>query len=364
MTRYLFSQSEKRVTANSVKIVVLTLFVVSLACLIRTAEVVHAQSDTSTTWAVSIVLPPKLVAGKLATLAVLGVDGRLADGITVTIGDTLRLKTDKTGRATFTTPSSTAVIIASGSGNSVAALVDPAPVSSEQKTLAVSPAVSLLDQFSICGGNFDERADANHVSINGERAFVLAASPECLVVLANPRALPGAAKIIVENSAGRRDAGTTLVSLHFDPPIPGLVPGKKSKLTLHAQGTDQRLRVLIANRTPGVLRFMGGDTQDLLTSGGTENSGEVSVIATSTGDFSFRARILPVPEPASARRYLLASEPLAPKEWRSRINGYAHELERHPNDSTKILRELQIMVSTTIAGDFKTLLEAARSSLQ
>jgi hypothetical protein len=325
---------------------------------------VLAQANALTTWAVSIVLPPKLVAGKTATLAVLGVDGRLAEGITVTIGETLKLTTDKTGRASFTVPSGSPVILASGSGNSSAALVDAWQASGDKNPVVLAPVVSLLDQFSICGADFMEQADANRVSINGERAFVLAASPECIVVLANPRALPGPAKITIENSAGKWEASTTLVSLHFDPPIPPLVPGKKSKLTLHVQGADQPLRLLVDNRTPGVLRFLRGETQNLLTSGGSENSGDVSVEAISAGDFSFRARILPVPEPAAARRYLLAAEPLAPRDWKSRLNGYAHDLERHPRDTAKILHDVQIMASATILGDFKTLLEAARTALE
>jgi hypothetical protein len=256
------------------------------------------------------------------------------------------------------------VIIASGSGNSTAALVDAEESPEETKTAAVSPIVSLLDQFSICGGHFLEQADANRVNLNGERAFVLAASPECLVVLANPRSLPGPSKIAISNSAGSWEVSTTLVSLHFDPPIPSLVPDRKSKLVLHVQGSDQQLRVLVENRTPGVIRFLGGDTQSLLTTGGAENSGDVSVIAVSAGDFSFRARILPVPDPASARRYLLASQPLASKDLKSRLNGYARDLDRHPRDTSKILHDLQLMASATIAGDFKTLLEAARAALQ
>jgi hypothetical protein len=340
------------------------LFIVVAICAVSLVTRVHAQSNALTTWAVSIVLPPKLVAGKTATLAVLGVDGRLAEGVTITIGETLKLKTDKTGRASFTVPSGSPVIIASGSGNSSAALVDASQFSGGNHPVVVAPVVSVLDQFSICGAEFLEQADANRVNINGERAFVLAASPECIVVLANPRALPGPGKITIENSAGKWEASTTLVSLHFDPPIPALVPGKKSKLTLHVQGSDQQLRVLVDNHTPGVLRFLRGDTQNLLTSGGGENSGDVSVEAISAGDFSFRARILPVPDPAAARRYLLAAEPLAPKDWKSRINGYAHDLERHPRDTAKILHDLQIMASATIVGDFKTLLEAARSALE
>src|ERR1700740_453783 len=62
----------------------------------------RAQSTSATTWTVSIVLPPRLVAGQPATLAVLGVDGRLAQGITVDVGRGQRVKTDKSGRAFFT----------------------------------------------------------------------------------------------------------------------------------------------------------------------------------------------------------------------------------------------------------------------
>jgi hypothetical protein len=356
--------SVSRAKPGTVKNVPLLVFVALIACLVRIPTAAHAQSNASTTWAVSIVLPPKLIAGRTATLAVLGLDGRLAEGITVTVGDTLRLKTDNSGRATFNTPTGVPVIIAHGSGNSAAALVDVEVPSGEKKALTVSPIVSLVDQFSICGGPFLEQADANRVELNGERAFVLAASPECLAVLANPRALPGPTKIVIENSSGKWEADTTLVSLHFDPPIPALVPGTKSKLDLHVQGSGLPLHVLVENRTPGVLRFLHGEAQNLLTSGGEENSGEVSVIAVSAGDFSFRARILPAPDPISALRYLLASEPLAPKDWKSHIKGYAHQIERHPSDAAKIASDLQIIESSTIAGDFKTLLEAARSALQ
>src|SRR3984957_15062026 len=232
MTHNSFDRSMSQRKVRMVKGIAFVVFIAWIACFVRIPARARAQSSPSTTWAVSIVLPPKLVAGKIATLAVLGVDGRLAEGITVTLGDTLRVTTDKTGRATFTTPSGAAVIIANGSGNSAAALVDAAEPANEKKPLIVSPVISLVDQFSVCGGHFLEQADANRVTLNDERAFVLAASPECLVVLANPRTLPGPTKVAIENSSGRWEANTTLVSLHFDPPIPALVPERKSKLSL------------------------------------------------------------------------------------------------------------------------------------
>jgi hypothetical protein len=328
------------------------------------AGVTRGQSGVSTTWAVSIVLPPRLIAGKPATLAVLGVDGRLAEGITVTIGDSLHLKTDKTGRATFTTPVGPSVLIVSGSGNSAAALIDADAPPSVNRKLSAPTTVSVQDQFSICGADLVDPADANRVNINGERAFILAASPECVAVQANPRALPGLAKITIDNSKGSWGTATTLVSLHFDPPIPALVPEKRSKLALHVQGSTEPLRVQVENRTPGVLRFVHGDAQSLTTSGGAENSGEIGVEAIRAGDFSFRARVLPAPDAESARRYLIAASALAPKDWKSRISGYARDLEKHPDDVTKIGRDLQVMASTTISGDFKTLIQAARAALE
>ena len=236
-----------------------------------------AQSPVSTTWAVSIVLPSRVISGQPATLAVLGVDGRLAEGITVNIGNDQRVKTDKSGRALFTAPSGTSVMIATAAGNSAAALVDSAPPLTGAQAPVVAPVVSQLDQFSICGGGFRGDADANHLTLNDERAFVLAASPECLAVLASPRALPGPAKISIETPDVHRTTTTTLVSLHFDPPLPPLVPNKRSKLVLHVQGSEQALRVLAENRTPGVLRFLRGDRQELVTSGGSQNSAEVAV---------------------------------------------------------------------------------------
>src|SRR6202041_2223846 len=97
------SRSSKVHQASPKKISAATSMLLCAASLtLFVGAAVRGQSSVSTTWAVSIVLPPKLVAGKPATLAVLGVDGRLAEGIAVTIGESLHLKTDKTGRATFT----------------------------------------------------------------------------------------------------------------------------------------------------------------------------------------------------------------------------------------------------------------------
>jgi hypothetical protein len=323
-----------------------------------------AQSTSATTWTVSIVLPPRLVAGQPATLAVLGTDGRLAEGITVDVGKGQRVKTDKSGRAFFTAPSDAPVLIATAAGDSAAALIDAPTTGAGEQGAIVAPVVSQVDRFSVCGGGFRGDVDANRVSINGERAFVLASSPECIVVLASPRALPGPAKLAIEVAGAQWAAATTLASLHFDPPLPPLVPERRSKLALHLQGTDQAFRVWVENQTPGVLRFLRGDRQEVLTSGGAQNSTEIEVQAIATGDFSFHGRILASPDAGTARRYFTAAENIAPKELQHEVKNLADRLTHHPDETQKVWRETEAILSTTMAGDFRTLMASAAAALQ
>jgi len=121
------------------------------------APAARAQSTAATTWTVSIVLPSRMVAGEPATLAVLGVDGRLADGITVDVGEGQHVKTDKSGRAFFTAPTDVTVLIVSAAGNSAAALIDAPTTGMGEQASIVAPVVSQVDRFSICGGGFRRR---------------------------------------------------------------------------------------------------------------------------------------------------------------------------------------------------------------
>jgi hypothetical protein len=156
---------------------------------------------------------------------------------------------------------------------------------------------------------------------------------------------------------------TTLVSLQFEAPQPAPLPGKRSQLTVHVEGSDSPLAIAVTNETPGVLEFLRGDTQELRTSGGSRNIALVEVGAIRAGDFSFNAKLLPLPDIAAAGRYLRAAVPLAPKDLQRRVKSSADRLASHPNDREKVRQEITKMISATIAGNFRTLLEAARSSL-
>ncbi len=330
-----------------------------------------AQS-ASTTWAVTIVLPPKVVAGQQATLAVLGTDGRVAPNVAVDLGGNLHVTTDKTGRAVFTVPASGTVLFAKASGNSAVALIDPQPQrpvsSASAVTVTVAPVVALHDQFAICAAGSSGDADANLVKINGEFAPILAASPECVVILPPRDASTGPATLSLNNPEAQPvappvSATFTLVSLDFAPPSPPLEPGKKSALAVNVRGSDQPLRVVVQNETPGILAFRRGDLQELRTMGGTQNSATVEVQAISSGSFSFHARVLPQPDPATALRYLQAAVAIAPQEVQSDLKSLSNRLAHHPNETEKLRAQLQQMIIDTIPSDFRTLLDAAHSAL-
>jgi hypothetical protein len=348
---------------NLLRFAVLLVAIIAASIVNSPGSFLRAQSAPAAAWSVTIVLPPKVVPGHPATLAVFGADGRLANGVTVETGRDQHVTTDGTGRAVFAAPTDGSFLLAKASGAATAALMDAETSSGNSRTITVDAVISLKDRFSICGGAFRGDADANRVKINGERALILGASPECLVVLPGPKASPGPAIITVQTADAQWTATTTLVSLEFDSPEPALLPGEKSKMIVRAKGVEQPLRVVVENQTPGVLRFARGDTQELRTSGGPNNLAEIDVQAIRSGDFSFHARLESSPDLVISQRYLQAAEPLAPKDLQHRLRELAERLARHPKDSEKIKHQLEQIISSTISSDLRTLLEAAAAAL-
>ena len=90
-----------------------------------------------------------------ATLAVLGVDGRLASGVTVEIGGD-RVTTDETGRGYFTAPSTGQVLLAKASGSSAAALIDRVAPGGVQQAISVAPLCLCVSLFRSVGPGFEE----------------------------------------------------------------------------------------------------------------------------------------------------------------------------------------------------------------
>ena len=136
---------------------------------------------------------------------------------------------------------------------------------------------------------------------------------------------------------------------------------------VRVKGSEQPLRILVANQTPGVLRFSRGDLQELLTSGGAENCAAIEVAAIRSGDFSFDARMEPSPDEDAARRYLEAASALADGGEQRDIKHLAERVAKEPGHNPRNLdvsqRDLDKILSHTIEGDLRTLLAAARAAL-
>ena len=312
---------------------------------------------------VTIVLPTHVVAGQPATLAVLGADGKLARGVDVDLGNDLHVRTDPVGRAYFTVPSGADYLIAKSQGASAAALVDSSAPASPAGALIVPPQASIVDSFPICGGAFHGDAESNRVTLGGEPALVLAASPECLVVLASDQSMPGPAAVSVK-TADRSWAGTTsLVSLRYESAQPPLAAQKKSHLRVIAEGTREPVLIRLHNETPGILTFTRGDEQLLRTSGGEINVAEFEVDAIRSGNYSFHAQIVAPPRPADAVRFLAAAVPLAGPDLSKQLKKLSDKLRHHPRDARKAAASLDAILNVVVSSNLRTLLVAARACL-
>ena len=335
---------------------------VGIALTLIHASGARSQSVQSAS-GLTIVLPPRVMAGHPATLAILGADGKLAVGVRVDLSDGQSVTTDRTGRALFDARATGDYVLARSSGALAAALIDPAVAASEPTATTLPTFVSIHDRFWICGAGLRGDADSNDVKINGQPALVMAASPICLVALPPPDARPGPAAISIEAPGVQSSAMTTLVSLEFESPKPALKPGEKGQLTVQAQGSDKRLPIVIRNESPTVLKFVRGDVQELVTSGGSPNFVAIRVQAITSGAFSFSARVLQAADTLSADRYLRAATPLAPKESRREVSQLTRRLASHSHDADKVRAKLDKLASGTGEGDFRALLDAARAAL-
>lgn len=322
----------------------------------------RSQREAARLASVEIILPPRLVAGQPATLATLGADHRLIGHVPMEFSDGTHLETDATGRVNFTTPTGGVLIVKSG-GGSAATLIDSPSSAAAPGAISAPSFAALHNSLSLCGGGFDGNAEANHVVIDDLPALVLAASPACLVVVPGANAARGPAKISVESTTPAEQAAVTLVDLAFEPPRPALSSGAKGWLTVRVRGSDRPLRIMVQNESFGVLQFEKGDVQELATTGGTQNAAQIRVQAIRSGDFSFRARILPPPDTQAAERFLAAAEPLAIADLPNTLKKMENDLAHHPKDAEKVRVELDRMLQVTSPSDFRTLLAAARSSL-
>ncbi len=252
-----------------------------------------------------IILPPKVVAGGQATLAVLDSQGRLLPNVTLEISGGQKVTTDMTGRALFKAPDETGPLIAKAAGRgissstSVVASEDPGPHVATGEPIAgvrvfsYPHVIAIHDRFALEGSGFQGAADSNHVYLNGDPCLVVASSPVSLVVLPGPRVPVGDVNLRV--TVAGIDAGQFPVSavlLEFSGPAEVVNAGSSGKLILRAHGTTEALLLKIRNGSPGVIQLTKGNIQRLKTSGGDENIVPVEVKFVTGGNYTVSARLI------------------------------------------------------------------------
>ena len=334
-----------------------------LVCL---ASAAVAQTGAGTQ-AATIVLPRIVVAGRSAMLAVLDAQGALLPGAEVEFLGGAKVTTDATGRATFTAPAEAGVFVAqSGGARASASVIRPQEPPPDGVQVTESPQlISLHEPFSVGGWGFRGETEGTRAWLGEQPALVLAASPVALVVQPSPRTSPGATQLMIE--AGGRSPGPvtiTVVSLEVSAEKQQLAPKEKARLTIRAQGSEQRLEVEVRNATPDVVKLPeGAEVLRLKTPGGAQNAAEVELEGRRTGDFSVSVRLIPpvagLPDVEAARLKLLDARRIAPTTWWGRLEALIRRLENNPQDAPKVRTELEKMLAEKPPGELAQLIEAA-----
>jgi hypothetical protein len=253
-----------------------------------------------------IILPPKLIAGAQATLAVLDSQGRLLPNIMVELSGGQKVTTDVSGRALFQGTDQPGTMIAKISGHGISASATvlasgyPGPQmvseghSEGVNVISYAHVVAPHDRFSLEGSGFRGTADSNHVYLNGDPCLVLASSPVSLVALPGPRVPVGDVNLHV--TVAGIDAGQFPVSavlLEFSGPADAVNAGSTGKLIVRAHGTTEPLLLEVRNGSPRVIQLSKGNIQRLKTSGGDQNIATVDVQFVTGGNYLVSARLIP-----------------------------------------------------------------------
>lgn len=340
---------------------------ISISALATSRTDAQPASLTATP-AQTIILPMALVANQPATLAVFSSDGHVMAGVKLVLSSGQTVTTDESGRAHFLAPPETGVLYVRTLGSETRAVSDVLATSTMISGSKISgpSLVALKTPFSIRGSGFYGDADHNSVEIVGQPAFVLAASPAELIVLAPPQVTPGIANLTVKSATADVPLRITLVDIASDAGELQVRPGKRIQLSLHVNGTSQAIDLRIQNLSPQIAQFKLKGNRILRTSGGANNSAKLEAKGLRAGQFSFRAELaLPptAPNGVAARDFLEAAQKIAPEDQKHLIVDILRELRPQTPHIANARKKLEKLPIRSDSGDLSVLLEGARRAL-
>ena len=256
-----------------------------------------AQQAPPASGARILLLPRKLVTGERATLAVLDVNGKLTPDVHIIFSNGDKITTDATGRALFVAPLTAGNIYASIEGRTgrvVSTIVPSTESPTSSLVVGSAPrAASLSDRMEILGHGFCGDADANHVTIGGIPALVLAASPAYLAVLPPLEMDPGPARVQVKCGQKSSEEFTVVfVALELDTKSSTLAPGEKRSVIVHVTGSTTKINLEARNLAPEIAELKGGTTVRVQSAGGTDNSATFELQGRQRGNFVISIRLV------------------------------------------------------------------------
>jgi len=333
-----------------------------------TAMAAVASAQVSAPLPQSIVLPLELVSGQPATLAVLSADGRIVAGVKLVLSNGQVVTTDESGRAHFLGPPDAGVLIARISGTEIRAAADVLhrPTAGKLEIAAAPAMVALKERFIIAGNGFHGDADRNQVELDGKRAFVLAASPTELVILASSKAVPGSVRLAVKTGKSEASAQTALVDVLSDAIRDNVRPGKKGKLVLRITGTTQSVGLDVQNMSPEIVAFKHGARAHVRTSGGTDNSATIEVKGLRAGNFSYAATLEPEAESANVqatRDFLQAADKLVNGDEKRHIGNILAKVSPGHVDVRGARKAFAKITAANSSSDLQALIRAAGEAL-
>jgi hypothetical protein len=316
----------------------------------------------------AIVLPPVLVSGKPATLAVLDAQGRPAANANVSLSGGVTLITDATGRAALMAPDSQGVLLASlpeGAAEASATVI--AAPAGQETGLRVDLAARMLllrERFTVRGAGFHGVADENRVLLAGQPAAVLAASPVALVALPNPSTALGETQLVVEASGlSATTSPVSVISIELASDKGKGLPGEKGQIRVSVAGTDQPVEFEVHAEPAGRIELARGNPSRGRTSGGAGNAATIAFTFRQPGEFFLEVRRvaepLGLPDIEAAHRELLEARRLAPRGWTKQVDRVLQLVEQHPQDVAEARDAIEKMMAKKPEGEFGLHLEAA-----
>jgi len=329
----------------------------------------HAQETSQPARSVpTIVLPPVLVAGETATLAVLDAQGRPSPNVAVSLGGEVTVTTDATGRAALTAPNAQGVVHASLSGGTAATSATVIAAPAEKRagiSIENAPRVMMLrDRFTIRGQGFHGIGDENQVTLAGQPAVVLAASPVALVLLPNPATPLGETQLMVRaNQESASTSPVSVIAIELAADKSSGQPGTASEIHVKVRGTDRSVDFEVRAEPAGRIELARGNPSRGRTSGGAENTAAIHFTFRQPGDFLLEVRSVPeplgLPDTDAARRELEQALQLAPEGWAKPIEHVLKLVEQHPQDVAEARDAIEKMLAKKPEGEFGRHLEAA-----